>query len=76
MDVSILVKGLESQLGGVLASHVIEVRPEQLLKAYCPILVTVLGIVIEVRPEQLLKAYIAILVIPYGILIELRAEHP
>ena len=31
MDVSILVKGLESQLGGVLASHVIEVRPEQLL---------------------------------------------
>lgn len=52
MDVSILVKGLESQLGGVLASHVIEVRPEQLLKAYIAILVIPYGILIELRAEH------------------------
>ncbi len=32
------------------------VRPEQLEKAFCPMLVTLLGMVIDVRPEQLEKA--------------------
>ena len=54
---------------------VIEVRPEQLQKAYFPILVTLLGIVIDLRLEQPSKARSPILVTLSGIVIDLRLEH-
>ena len=53
---------------------VTEVRLKQLLKADCPIPVTVFGIVIEVRLEQPAKAHTPILFTEFGIIIEERFE--
>ena len=51
-----------------------EVRLEQPLKAYLPILVTELGIVIDVMPEQPEKAELPILVTELGIVIDVMPE--
>ena len=59
-------------VGGVVASHVIEAREEQPLKAHSPMLVTLLGIVIEVREEQSAKATSPMLVTLFEIVIEVR----
>ena len=48
---------------------VIDVKDKHLLKAFSPILVTLLGIVIEVRALQLLKASIPIFITVLGIVI-------
>ena len=55
---------------------VIEVSPEQPLKALSPILVTELGMVIEVSPEQPLKALSPILVTELGMVTEVILLHP
>ena len=56
---------------------VTEVRPEQLKKASCPMVVTPLpGMVTEVRPKQLEKALSPMVVTLLGMLIEVRPEQP
>ena len=49
-------------VGGVAASHVVEVKEEQPSKANHPILVTLFGIVMEVRVEHSKNARIPIVV--------------
>ena len=55
-------------------STIIDFKLEQLRKALCPILVTLLGIVTEVREEQLEKAIFPILVMLLGIVTEVKEE--
>ena len=53
---------------------VIEVKPEQFMKAYLPIEVTPSGMVTEVKPEQNWKAPSPIEVTPSGMVIEVKPE--
>ena len=53
-----------------------DVRPEQLPKAFEPMLVTLFGIERDVRPEHLLKAEIPMLVTQLGIVRDVRLEQP
>ena len=53
-----------------------EVRLEQSLKTYLPMVVTEFGIIIEERLEHPLKAQEPMEVIEFGIVMEIRLEHP
>ena len=55
---------------------VISCRLEQKLKAYCPIVVTDLGITMFLSPVQRRKAALLIFVTPSGIVMLARAEKP
>ena len=63
-------------LGGVLPSKVIEVRPEHPSKARLSITLTEFGIVIEVRPEHPWKANALINFTELGIVNEVRPLQP
>ena len=60
----------EPNVGGVIASQVIDVREGQFEKAYSPILVTLLGITMEVREGHSLKANSSMFVTLLGMVID------
>ena len=76
MDLLTSSKTFLPNIGGVLPSKIIEVRPEHSEKAASPILFTELGIVIEVKESQALKASFPILFTELGIVIEVRLLQP
>ena len=68
---------LENALFLILVTEfgmIIEVRPEQELKAYCPMEVTVFGMSIEVRLEQPENVEYSMEVTEFGIFIEVKPE--
>ena len=74
IDIDTPSKASEPRVGGVAASHVMEVKEEQFLKAEEPMFVTLLGIVTEVREEQPKKAHSPMLVTLLGIVTEVKEE--